>query len=234
MDEYCATYSELYPYSGPDTAKKPYSDNPCWRYALRCDDGRQDAFGAPPHWRCAPSRRAPRRRGGAAPLALRPPSRRAPRRRGGVASLAIRPPQRRQAPRRREGAAPLAIRPPSRRAPRRRDGAAPQAIRPQLPPYRATTPRRRPTGVTPSVRTRGCRPTGDTPSAETTGGTTPFGRRPTGDTPCCAPVARPARGVAPRVLCPQSRRPPRRRGALPHWRHALAFLSRVDPGESPL
>jgi len=30
MNEYSATYSGLYPYSGPDTAKKQYSDNPCW------------------------------------------------------------------------------------------------------------------------------------------------------------------------------------------------------------
>ena len=30
MDKYSATYSGIYPYSGLDTAKKPYSDNPWW------------------------------------------------------------------------------------------------------------------------------------------------------------------------------------------------------------
>jgi len=28
VDKYSAPYSGLYPYSGPDMAKKPYSDNP--------------------------------------------------------------------------------------------------------------------------------------------------------------------------------------------------------------
>jgi len=28
MDEYSATYSGLYPYSGRDTAQNPYSENP--------------------------------------------------------------------------------------------------------------------------------------------------------------------------------------------------------------
>jgi len=39
MDEHSATYSRLYPYSGLDTAKKPYSDNPWW----------MSAYG-PPDW----------------------------------------------------------------------------------------------------------------------------------------------------------------------------------------
>jgi len=30
VGEYSAPYSGLYPYSGPDMAKKPYSDNPWW------------------------------------------------------------------------------------------------------------------------------------------------------------------------------------------------------------
>ena len=34
MDEYSATYSGIYPYSGPYTAKKPYSDNPWFTSAL--------------------------------------------------------------------------------------------------------------------------------------------------------------------------------------------------------
>jgi len=33
MDEYFAPYSGLYPYSGPDTAKKQYSDNTWWAQA---------------------------------------------------------------------------------------------------------------------------------------------------------------------------------------------------------
>jgi len=37
MDEYSATYSGLYPYSGPDTAKKPYFDNP-WSKDMRAKD----------------------------------------------------------------------------------------------------------------------------------------------------------------------------------------------------
>jgi len=37
MDEYSATYSGFYPYSGPDAAKKPYSDNP-WSKAMRAKD----------------------------------------------------------------------------------------------------------------------------------------------------------------------------------------------------
>jgi len=43
MDEYSAPYSGLYPYSGPDTAKKPYSDNP-WSSMLFVPMSLRSAF----------------------------------------------------------------------------------------------------------------------------------------------------------------------------------------------
>jgi len=83
------------PNGDPPTAAPPsLADSgapPHWRYARR-HDGRHNAEGVLPHWlyalRGAPVARRPR---GVAPLAIRPPLRqRAPRRREGAARLAIR------------------------------------------------------------------------------------------------------------------------------------------------
>jgi len=177
------------PSSAAQPARADPGAPPHWRYALR-HDGRRDAVGAPPHWRsalrCATG--ACRSRG-AAPLAMRPSSRRAPRRRGGAAPLAIRLPLR--ARRARTPGRRLTVDTPSVTHPARADPGAPPHWRCALrhdgrrdavgaplhlrDALRCAPGARRPRGaallaIRPSLRTRRVpfpvrRPTGDTPSA---------------------------------------------------------------------